>query len=64
MYDITAKKIVIPEGTKQIDIEEFKNFENVEEIVLPNSIEVINMFAFAGCKSLRKINITKNIIKN
>ena len=61
MYNITAKKIVIPEGTKQIDIEEFKNFENVEEIVLPNSIEVINMFAFAGCKSLRKINLPNNL---
>ena len=61
MYDITAKKIVIPEGTKQIDIEEFKNFENVEEIVLPNSIEVINMFAFSGCKSLRIINLPSNL---
>lgn len=61
MYNITAKKIVIPEGTKQIDIEEFKNFENVEEIVLPNSIEVINMFAFSGCKSLRIINLPSNL---
>ena len=61
MYDITTKKIIIPEGTKQIDIEEFKNYENVEEIVLPNSIEVINMFAFAGCKSLRTINLPSNL---
>jgi len=61
MYDITAKKIIIPEGTKQIDIEEFKNFENVEEIVLPNSIEVINMFAFSECKSLRIINLPSNL---
>ena len=55
MYDKTAKKIVIPEGTKQIEIEQFKWYDEVEEIVLPDSIEVINMMAFAGGKSLKKL---------
>ena len=61
MYDRTAKKIVIPEGTKQIEIEQFKGYEEVEEIVLPDSIEVINMMAFVGCKSLKKINLPNSL---
>ena len=61
MYDKTAKKIVIPEGTKQIEIEQFKGYEVVEEIVLPDSIEVINMMAFVGCKSLKRINLPNNL---
>lgn len=61
MYDRTAKKIVIPEGTKQIEFEQFKGYEVVEEIVLPDSIEVINMMAFTGCKSLKRINLPNNL---
>ena len=61
MYDRTAKKIVIPEGTKQIEIEQFKGYDEVEEIFLPESIEVINMMAFADCKSLKRINLPNNL---
>ena len=61
MYDKTTKKIVISEGTKRIEIEQFKEYEIVEEIVLPDSIEVISAMAFTGCKSLKRINLPNNL---
>ena len=61
MYDKNSKKIIIPEGTKQIDFEEFRDFDKVEEFVLPNSLLAISEFAFTGCKSLKKINLPNNL---
>ncbi len=61
MYDINAKKIIIPEGTKHINIEEFRGFDKVEEFVLPESLQMIDMLAFADCKSLKRINLPNNL---
>lgn len=57
------KIVTIPEGIKTIGRKCFAETD-VEEIVLPEGIEVIDAEAFAYCKKLRKINFpeTLNII--
>lgn len=57
------KTVTIPEGIKTIGRKCFAE-TNIEEIILPEGIEVIDAEAFAYCKKLRKINFpeTLNII--
>lgn len=57
------KTVTIPEGIKTIGRKCFAE-TNIEEIILPEGIEVIDVEAFAYCKKLRKINFpeTLNII--
>lgn len=58
------KTVTIPEGIKTIGRKCFAE-TNIEEIILPEGIEVIDAEAFAYCKKLRKINFpeTLNIIE-
>lgn len=58
------KTVTIPEGIKTIGRKCFAE-TNVEEIILPEGIEVIDAEAFAYCKKLRKINFpeTLNVIE-
>lgn len=46
------KVIVIPEGTKNVYREQFKNFANVETVVIPSSVQFINQYAFSGCTGI------------
>lgn len=56
-YDKNAKKITIPNGTKIIPDECFINYDKLEEIIIPDSVEYIGIAAFKGCKSLKKVNL-------
>lgn len=58
------KTVTIPEGIKTIGRKCFAE-TNIEEIILPEGIEVIDAEAFAYCKKLRKINFpeTLNVIE-
>lgn len=58
------KTVTIPEGIKTIGRKCFAE-TNVEEIILPEGIEVIDSEAFACCVKLRKINFpeTLNVIE-
>lgn len=47
------KKIIIPEGVKEIDRHVFSNCDFLEEIVLPDSIEEIDETNFEDCENLR-----------
>lgn len=60
-YNKDSKIIIIKEGTKVIDTEYFFDFDKVEEIIMPDSVEYISRGAFKGCKSLKKINLSKNL---
>ena len=60
-YDKNSKKIVIPEGTKYIPDSAFQDFKDLEEVILPSSIEQIGKAAFSGCSSLKKINLPEGL---
>lgn len=56
---MTADKIILNEGLKQIEDLVFQNFHNIKEIILPKTVEYIGIGAFVDCKNLRKV-IFKN----
>ena len=52
--------LTIPEGVEVIDVEACENCVNLEKVVMPNSVTVINSWAFSGAYSLEDINISEN----
>lgn len=54
------EKIEVKEGTKIIGSFAFRT-PNVKEIVLPDSVEVIQMHAFGNCQNLQKVVFGKGI---
>ena len=54
------EKIEIKEGTKIIGSFAFRA-PNVKEVVLPDSVEVIQMHAFGNCENLQKVVFGKGI---
>lgn len=60
-YDKNTTSIVIPYGITTIPDETFMDFDKIEEIVIPDSVEYIGKAAFKGCKSLKKIRLSNNL---
>jgi len=60
-YDTNSKKIIIPEGVTYIPEDCFRDFKNLEEVILPSTITHIGMGAFSGCSSLKKINLPEGL---
>ena len=54
-------KVTVKEGTKEIAENAFSGCDEIEEIVLPDSIEKIGENAFKGCKNLKKIVLPENV---
>lgn len=54
------EKIEVKEGTKIIGSFAFRA-PNVKEVVLPDSVEVIQMHAFGNCENLQKVVFGKGI---
>lgn len=52
-----VQSISVPDGTKYIAQEAFKDRTNLKEATLPQTIEKIGSSAFAGCTSLEKLTI-------
>ena len=52
--------IYVKEGTKSIAASAF-NFSGIDEVVIPESVEIINSFAFYNCFSLEKVIIPRNV---
>lgn len=60
-YQGNSSKVILPEGIKKIAFGAFKNKENIEEIVFPESLEAIDDYAFYSCTSLKSATIPKNV---
>ena len=53
--------LVVKPGVTNIGRDEFKGFDTVTKVVLPRTIESIQMGAFHGCRRLRSINIPDGV---
>ena len=63
-YVVEGKKLIIPEGITSIgfhDIYAYLKDDSIEEVVLPNSLEIIGDDTFFDYQKLKKINIPKNV---
>ena len=56
-------KVTVKEGTKEIADDAFSGCDEIEEIILPDSVEKIGKNAFKGCKNLKKIVLPGSIKK-
>ncbi len=52
-----VQSISVPDGTKYIAQEAFKDRTNLKEATLPQTLEKLGSSAFAGCTSLEKLTI-------
>ena len=55
------KKITVSEGITYLFGGACKNLVNLEEVVLPESLETIDDYAFTGCLSLKTLTIPENV---
>lgn len=59
--DPTLKKVIVPDGIEIINEYAFSYAENIEEILLPNSLLSIEDAAFVRCTSLKSIVIPDSV---
>ena len=57
------KSIMIPEGVEIIRQEAFAKNVIIEEVTCPASLRVISLKAFAGCTSLRRVNLEDSSVE-
>ena len=55
-----ADAFTIPDGVKDIGYRVFENAVKLSSITIPASLEEIDIWDFAECRSLREINVDKN----
>lgn len=63
-YTGNSAKVIVPAGVTQIGMHAFAFSEHraeIEEIVLPDGVEMISMGAFSGCVRLKKISIPETV---
>ena len=61
---VFPKNIFVKDAMQEITTlgdEAFRDFKNLESIILPPSLELINFKAFEGCEHLHIINIPQNV---
>ena len=54
-------EVEIPEGILSIGEGAFYNSENLQKIILPSTLELIDDYAFKSCKSLRVIECKSTV---
>ena len=59
----TLKKVVLPEGMMKIREKQYEYYTNLEEVVIPSTIETIEPNAFANCKKMKKIVLPDGLKK-
>lgn len=59
-YWSKIKEVIIHDGIKQIKYATFAQCENLESVILPDSVEEIHMDAFVGCE-FEHIDLPKNL---
>ncbi|MGN1040038.1 MAG: leucine-rich repeat protein [Candidatus Fimimonas sp.] len=57
--DVTIKKAVIDDGIYFIGACAFSNCSNLQTVVLPNSVDLMQQYAFYNCASLEKIDLSE-----
>ena len=55
------RKVIFPEGITEIGNQFFLADKDLEEVVLPESLEVIHHGAFKECTALKQIRIPNNV---
>ncbi len=55
------KRVIMPEGVKEILAEAFRGCENLESISLPESLVTIGDEVFSGCKSLKELSLPSGL---
>lgn len=58
-----AKKVVIKGKISKISYGTFRNFENLENVIMADSVKNIDSCAFSSCKKLKQIKFSKNLKK-
>ncbi|MBQ4119252.1 MAG: leucine-rich repeat protein [Clostridia bacterium] len=53
-------KVIILEGVEDIAPNAFYGCENIEEIIMPDTVKMIGYWAFCNSNNLKKVNISKN----
>ena len=54
-------KIIVPEGTTEIPMEKFYNFNSLKEIYLPSTIKSFGWYAFEYCNALESVYFSGTI---
>lgn len=55
------KHVTISEGILSLDNFAFKDYHNLETVILPDSLNAIGAGAFLGCSNLKTINLPENL---
>lgn len=57
-----VKEVVVPHGVTKLDICAF-SYSEIEHISLPNTLRVIESYAFSNCEKLTELTIPKSVSK-
>ena len=57
----SANSIKIPNGVKKIRMSSFSDSKNLTSIVIPDSVTVVEPWAFMNCTKLKNITFSKNL---
>ena len=60
-YNTASKYVYVPENVFALSSRAFINNTTIEEISLPDGLEVINHTCFSGCTSLKYIDVPYNV---
>ncbi len=60
MYRDSIRKVILPEGLKIIGMHAFWGLENLEEVIIPQSVTDIRPGAFANCPKLANVKIVRD----
>lgn len=65
-YDGTDAQIIVPSEIEGLPVSEiatkvFKDNNNIESVVIPDTVRIINASCFSNCENLKSVAISKNI---
>ncbi len=59
--DLDIRKLVVGEGIKSIGCSAFEN-EEIEKVILPESLEIIGDRAFLNCKNIKEVKLPESLV--
>ena len=60
-YKGSAEEIQIPDGVTKIALSAMKNFRFIKKIIFPDSLQIIDDYAFCDCENLTEIYFPDNL---